>query len=239
MTFLVDYDNLHVLVRRRGTRHVITRLLDALGLWQTTWGRRVSCRLYGGWLHESASSRDAQSLVPDLQREFPRMMSVQGTDGLNNVLVKAELARSLACDPAVVLTHTYRPRSLPRRLRCEPAPFSGCAAPSNCPIVNVDPFIRNADCPDSDCTIEPGNVLSRAEQKLVDSMLIVDLIHLADMTSGPLVVVSADEDLWPGIRFALLRGAHVIHVIPSRSRVCLSRYAALETDTYSRITMRE
>ena len=224
-------------MRRRGVRHAVTSLVTALGLWQPGWGLRVTCRLYGGWFHQSASSRNAQVLIPDLQREFPRSLSVPSTGGPNTVLVQAELARSLACDPTVVLTHTYRPRALPRGLRCEAAPFSECIAPSQCPIAPLDSFIRNADCPFSGCPAEPQSILTRGEQKLVDSMLVVDLVHFANTIAGPLVVVSADEDLWPGIRLALLRGAHIIHVLPPRSRVDTSRYQVLETSTYSRVIM--
>ena len=117
------------------------------------------------------------------------------------------------------------------------APFPGCAAPARCPIAALDPFIRNTKCPVEGCPAEPRTVLAREEQKLVDSMLVVDLVHFAEMTAEPLVVVSADDDLWPGIRFVLLRGARVIHVIPRRSRVDRDRYRTLETDGYSRIVM--
>ena len=80
-------------------------------------------------------------------------------------------------------------------------------------------------------------MLAREEQKLVDSMLVVDLVHFAETTDESLVVVSADDDLWPGIRFALLREARVIHVIPRRSRVNRERYRRLETETYSQVVM--
>ena len=237
VTVLIDYDNLDQLERRRGIRQVINRLLDVLGLWRPAWERSVDCRLYGGWFDEDTSSRSAEHLIPDLRREFPRSAAVTGTEGAHTVLVRAELARSLACDPAVVLTHTYRRRSLPPRLLCAAAPFPGCAAPSRCPVAAIDPFIRHGDCPVEDCNVEPRRVLARAEQKLVDSMLVVDLIHFAETTDQPLVVVSADEDLWPGIRFVLLRGARVIHVVPRRGRTDRERYRRLESETYSQIVM--
>ena len=68
-------------------------------------------------------------------------------------------------------------------------------------------------------------------------MLVVDLVHFAETTDQPLVVVSADDDLWPGIRFVLLRGARVIHVIPRRGRVGSDRYQNLKTETYSQVVM--
>ena len=152
MTILIDYDNLDRLERQRGTRYVITRLLDVLGSWHTAWEWRVNCRLYGGWFDEDAFSRSAERLIPDLRRDFPRSVSVTSTEG-------------------------------------------------------------------------------------AQAMLVVDLVHFAETTDQPLVVVSADDDLWPGIHFVLLRGARVIHVIPRRGRVDRERYRCLKTETYSQVVM--
>ena len=237
MIFLIDYDNLDRLERQRGIRHVITNLLAVLDSQTTTWGSRVNCRLYGGWLDGDASSRSAERLLPEVQREFPCILPVRGAGVTQSVSVHVDLARSLACDPGVVLTHTYRRRPFPRNLRCEAAPFSDCVAPSHCPVAGLDPFLRNGFCPVDECNVEPRTVLTRAEQKLVDSMLVVDLMHFADTTDQPLVVVSADDDLWPGIRFVLLQGARVIHMIPWRGRVDAERYRNLKTETYSQVVM--
>ena len=237
MIILIDYDNLDMLVRQRGTRHVITRLFDVLGSLHTAGARRVNCRLYGGWLDGDAPSRNAERLIPDLWHNFPCSVPVIGEAGVQSVLVDVELARSLACDPALMLTHTYRRRSMPRGLRCESAPFQGCVTPSRCPVAELDPFIRAARCPVDECFVEPSTVLARDEQKMVDSMLVIDLVHFAETTKEALVVVSADDDLWPGIRFVLLRGARVIHVIPRRRWWNPERYRRLETETYSQVMM--
>ena len=131
----------------------------------------------------------------------------------------------------------YRRRSLPPGLQCIAAPFPGCADPSCCPVDSLDSFIRDGTCPVDGCVVAPRDVLERAEQKLVDSMIVIDLVHLAQATSEPLVVVSADDDLWPGIRFVLLRGARVVHVIPYRGRSVPDRYSHLETAGYVRVVM--
>ncbi len=57
-------------------------------------------------------------------------------------------------------------------------------------------------------------VFYRSEQKLVDSMITVDLIHFAMNKSESLVLVSGDDDMWPGIRYALLQDASIIHLVP-------------------------
>ena len=164
---LIDYDNLDVRQRRLGVRHVMARLLQVLGRRRLAGERNVECRLYGGWFDEASLSPAARQLLPEVQREFPSSMAVAGRDGQHVLLVRAELARALICDPGVELTHTYRRRSLPPRLRCVAAPFPSCAEPSRCPIANVEPFIRDGACPADGCEVMPGAVLERAEQKLV------------------------------------------------------------------------
>lgn len=235
---LIDYDNLDPMERRRGTLHVVTRLLGVLGISRLAGEGSVDCRLYGGWFNRRASSRNAARLIPDLLHDFPCTLRVTGDAASPSVLVHADLALSLACDPAAeVLTHTYRRRSLPPRLSCESVPFPGCAVPSRCPVAALNPFIGNGACPIDSCSVEPRTVLVREEQKLVDSMVVVDLIHYAETTDEVLVVVSADDDLWPGIRFALLRGARVIHVLPRRGLSDPNRYRSLKTESYSQLVM--
>ena len=230
---LIDYDNVDVLERRRGVRHVINSLLHAVGRQRIAGERKMDCRLYGGWFERTSLSAHAQRLLPELRREFPGPIVVAGQYDTQTVLVRAELALALACDPRVDLTHTYRRRSLPPRLQCVAAPFPTCADPSRCPVASLDLFIRNDTCPVGGCGVRPSMVLERAEQKLVDSMIIIDLVHLAEATSECLILVSADDDLWPGIRFVLLRGARVIHVVPRRGRSASDRYRRLETARYT------
>lgn len=237
MIILIDYDNLDNLVRQRGLRHVITSLLDVLGSSLDSRERKAVCRLYGGWLEGNASSRNAERLVPEIQSDFPSALPLSRAGGTGTVLVHVELARTLACDPSAVLTHTYRRRSLPSRLRCEAHPFPDCAIPSRCPVAVIEPFIRNADCPVDACSVEPRRLLAREEQKLVDSMLVIDMVHFAQTSQETLVVVSADDDLWPGIRFVLVGGGSIVHIVPRRARVDPNRYRHLHTRGYSQVLM--
>lgn len=54
--------------------------------------------------------------------------------------------------------------------------------------------------------------MTRVEQKLVDTMLVADLIHLAINGEMTIAVVSSDDDFWPGILSAMTLGAHVVHI---------------------------
>ena len=47
---------------------------------------------------------------------------------------------------------------------------------------------------------------------MVDTMLVADMIHLAQRGDDKFVVVSSDDDLWPGMLSAMASGSTVIHV---------------------------
>ncbi len=232
---LIDYDNLDELMRRRGLSHVMRCLLDVLSIQCGVRERRALCRMYGGWFYGTSLSRRAQRLITELSHDFPCTMDLVGHGEGQTMFVQAELARALACDTSIELTHTYRRRSIPPSLRCKRLPFRGCRLPAQCPIAVIDPFIYEESCTVDRCEVSPAEVLIREEQKMVDSMLIVDLIHFAETTDAQLVVVSADDDFWPGIRFVLLRGARVIHVVSRRKQPKYERYRRLKTDSYTQV----
>lgn len=75
--------------------------------------------------------------------------------------------------------------------------------------------------------------MTRPEQKLVDTMLTADLIHVASlMGTSDLVIVTNDDDLWPGIRMAVHLGATVHHVHPRKRQTTPGFYASTVTKNY-------
>jgi hypothetical protein len=221
---LVDYDNVPELERNRGPVHVIERIVDSLGAAVAN-ENEIRFRLYGGWFQGVNLSRRAQRLAPTIQTGFPRMITpaAAGTP----IRVRAELALSLESTPGRYLTHTYRDRALPDNVRCSPLPFRGCAAPAACPLAPLEALLRDGQCPENTCAVAVGAILTKPEQKLVDTMLTVDVMHLARLGTDRLVVVSTDDDMWPGIQGALLSGADVVHVHPVAGRTTPAHYAAL------------
>ena len=195
----------------------------------------VTCRLYGGWFDQQALSYGAQRLLPDVAREFPRAVPIVDQHGSHVVLVRVELALSLLCDPTQQLTHTYRRRSIPPTLSCCRPPFTNCADSNSCAVASLEPFLRTHVCPRQGCSVEPTDVLDRAEQKMVDSMILVDMVHVARQTNEPIVMVSADDDLWPGIHFILLAGAEVVHVLPRRGIPSRPAFPLPPNCRYSRV----
>lgn len=229
MIVLVDYDN--VRLGRRGLRYLAARLLDSVGVRRCSAESSIRCRLYGGWFDGDRLSKAAQRLVPEMQSVFPRRMTVSDDASAVRVRVTMELASALIGDRAT-LTHTYRRRSWPPGIVCRQAPFRGCASPSQCAVAGIEPFMNSNECPHPRCDVAPRSVLGRGEQKLVDSMLVVDLVRLAQAASELIVLVSSDDDMWPGIRGALLHGARVLHVHARRPP---PQYRPLTTQTYTRV----
>lgn len=92
-------------------------------------------------------------------------------------------------------------------------------------------------CPTPKCTVELDKVLLRAEQKLVDTMLVTDLIHYSMHQKETIVVVTSDDDVWPGIHSAIVHGANIHHVQTIPGRVTPTYYSKLVSGTYHQYTM--
>lgn len=194
---------------------------------------RISCRLYGGWLNRRSLSKKAQRLSKQIDQYFPSALTLSDQ---TNVIVEVELARALACDPLHNFTHTFRIRSNPE-FKVKRFPLRECVEPLSCRIMNVNSFVYNNICPRKNCDVSPETAFYRAEQKLVDSMIVVDLVHYAMNLKDHLVVVSGDDDMWPGIRYALLQKAMITHLVPRSPNLQKSPYQRLHTENYTLVTL--
>jgi hypothetical protein len=229
---LVDYDNIPELEKNRGPVHAVTRIVDALGA-QLQGETELRFRLYSGWFQGNTLSRRAQQILPVLRANFPRVMPIVAVGIPSSVIARAELALALVLSPGKDLTHTYRERSLPKNVRCSAPPYMGCRIPGSCPIGSLYGLVRDSRCPEPGCTVDLATILTKPEQKLVDTMLTVDIVHLAHTTTETIVVASSDDDMWPGIMAALLYGAKVVHIHLLPGRTTPSHYAALAGENYS------
>lgn len=215
MFVLIDWDNLEDKDRRQGPRYVVDRIWTALNNISPAISRGVQqlhARLYGGWYGWNGTHNVtpmAAQLMTDIQSDFPFIL--RDTVRNKTIRLSGELAHSLLKLPKQVLPHTLRHRQGPPRLSCaDPTKFP-CAIQS-CPMIGVHQFFSLKKCPAGACTRTIDQLLTRAEQKLVDTMLVSDLIHLASYDESHVAVVSSDDDLWPGMLMAMSNGVHVCHV---------------------------
>lgn len=212
MVVLVDYDNVLEIERQRGVQNVIDKILHTIGVSALSSSQRVRIKLYGGWYERSNLSRRAQQLAVDIQHFFPGVVSISDGTSQISLFAQVELAQTMEIDPRTTIENTYRIRSMPPGLRCDSQPYRGCTNTALCPLINVSSFINSGVCPESGCEVLSDDLIRRAEQKLVDTMITSDIIFLASNHNDRLCVVSSDDDLWPGIKSALLLGARVYHI---------------------------
>jgi hypothetical protein len=210
MRALVDYDNVPEPVLRQGPLYLADRLFEVVRPYFAE-DTHFELKLYGGWYEEDKLTRKAQDLVAQLAG-FPYPIWIKERTPAQLLRITASLAHSLEVLPKKLIHSTYRQRPPARRFSCDDPIQHGCTA-NPCPLTPMAEFVNNKKCPISGCTITP-KMLFRAvgEQKLVDTMLVADVVHLSRQGERILAIVTSDDDVWPGIISARVMGTHVIHV---------------------------
>jgi hypothetical protein len=151
-------------------------------------------RLYHGWFDDIGQPTDLHYLsTKHLRERYPTRTK--------RARIFAELGEAPASLGTCQLHHTMRvERGLP--------PFSlifvdeipkGCKHPDNCALFEFKKWIKGR-CPrhKEGCSVLISDVISHRRQKLIDTMLVADLVWFA--THGENVaVVSDDEDVIPGL----------------------------------------
>ncbi len=228
---LLDYYNIPSIHRQRGAKRIVQRILDTLGA-KILADSKLSVlriRFYGGWYGKASLSKHGQKLVAELN-EIPTHWGVGTHREILRLRIQAELAGSMLVDPAHHILHTLR-RGTPPIHEVRPLPFRGCIEPTACSLAPVEALVVQRNCPAGSCSTPISAVFPRPkQQKLVDTMIVSDLIYLACTTRRPVVVVSTDDDLWPGIRTALHFGLP-IHHIHTGNRTTPAIYASTAFET--------
>ena len=228
---LLDYYNVNPVHRERGAAWVVQRIFDTLGAEALTDASRFRVRFYGGWYGKGSLSQHGQQLSTELDAMFPARLVVGTRYTSLQLRVLAELASSMLADPTHDVLYTLR-RGTPPRYDVHPLPFRGCTEPTACPLAAVQGLVDQRECPADACSAPISAVFPRPkQQKLVDTMLVSDLVYLACTTRSPVVVVSTDDDLWPGIRTALHLGLPVHH-IHTANRTTPAIYASAVSGAY-------
>jgi hypothetical protein len=214
MFALVDWDNIDEWHRRQGVRYVADKLwttVDRLAP-KLAGVQQFHVRLYGGWYGWNGPKNItplASQLIADLEVDFPFYLRHPATN--SSVKISGELAQSLLCAPKHVLPHTFRLRQGNPKITFTDPANTGCAVP-HCPMQLVHQFFSSGKCPERSCTRTVDEFVSRSEQKLVDTMLVSDLVHLAHSGETCIAILSSDDDLWPGMLMAMSHGMQVVHV---------------------------
>jgi uncharacterized LabA/DUF88 family protein len=234
MLVLADYDNIDPLIRARGMGYIIERVVSSISQIGIAVQPRIDVRLYGGWFDGSRLSKVGQSISSEIrglsQKRFTLPWS--GEVAPVSVVTNSQLALGLEAAQQLPLHHTFRRRSFQGRLYFQNSNRHLCHVPA-CPLDLVDQFITNQRCPEIGCSARQEDVLFRNEQKLVDTMLVSDLIYWASRPNHPiLAVLSSDDDMWPGIRTAIAFGHPIIQIHTSPSPSHSSYVGRLGNEAY-------
>jgi uncharacterized LabA/DUF88 family protein len=225
MYVIIDYNNIHPTVRRRGLRYIAEGIARTLGATAVGKYRRLHLRLYDGWYRVQTPTHIAQTTSAEVQRDFPTTVTLPSANGQAlRAVIAAEMAYSLHCDPSTHIWHTFRPRSGQANITCNAPASAGCVSPS-CVLSPLPRFFSSRHCPDTTCTLTTEDLIVRNEQKLVDSMMATDLMSLHLSSHEELVVVSSDDDLWPVMRLLLHRGHMIYHIHTKPTRTTPSFYS--------------
>lgn len=210
MKVLVDYDNVPVAIRRVGVSYVVDRVRAKLAGFISAECNRLEFRLYGGWDQNSTLTAVAQRLTAEIGRTFPRIVGAEGCV-TKRLRVDVSLVHALEKAPNKLLRHTHRKTTFSKQLMCL-RPTTVACRNTDCQIDQIAEFLNHQRCPEPGCAVTPVMLLSTLEQKLVDTAIVADLIHLSLSGHETITLVSSDDDLWPGIISSLLNGSRLIHV---------------------------
>jgi hypothetical protein len=211
MLFLVDWDNIRTDQRRLGVVTVVEKMIQHVASSVPPTAEKLRFKLYGGWYEDDRLTHYAQRLSAGINADFPRVISVPTGAGARPMIAMLELALALEVRPTEHLFRTYRRRHVPSNLRAESPRDHGCGD-DHCPLLLLDRFINDGRCPTPGCGMTVDQVLFVGQQKLVDAMLLSDLLYAVHQKESSAVVVSSDDDLWPGIVLASACGLHVVHL---------------------------
>ena len=228
---LIDYNNVPLSIRRKGLKYLADLIVDIAGPERLASIKAITLRLYDGWYRGERTTRGADDvrLAIDRQRSFVAVN--QRSTGTLRYLIRIEQAFSLFDEPSKTLFHTYRTGRTAGAVRLQRGRDVHCQS-AVCPLDVVSEFIARGTCPVPSCVTECDSLLLRDEQKLIDSMMCVDLIHLAmnDYRFG--IVVSSDDDLIPAIRYACRRRMFLLHVGTHQGRRVPESYVDGLSESY-------
>lgn len=154
-------------------------------------------RLYGGWFESvSGDPTNLHNMVVQCITRHPRQLSGQR---LNFEVAYAPLFRGDMRFEATLRTEAWRqPEGRVNDLAsCMRAPGM-----PRCQAVHTLNCWMRGKCPESDCPGRLRDVATRRGQKVVDTLVVADAV-IAGVSGlyDKIVILSADEDLLPGLLF--------------------------------------
>lgn len=237
---LVDFDNLSNEQRRLGLYPILLRISKSLAKYcAIEIPHFLNFRLYGGWYLGRNLTRKAQNLIQDINLNKNQTLSIPSDNGLVfKPRFRVALAYSLGSHPHKHLFSTLRRRHGCSKLRYKVSNNFNCSN-QNCLIRMIDDALSTGKCVAKDCGRDLREILFQDEQKLVDTMIVSDIIYYSCVCKKEVCLVSSDDDMWPGIISAVSLGGSVVHLKPQPEGDAYKFYAPFENSNYKQFLLEE
>ena len=214
----VDYDNVEINLRSAGPVSLAKVLVTAFPSRLLNQYDSIDFRLYGGWRNQNALTHVAQRMIPDIRMNSPTIVSNLRHGSLASTKLEVSLADAPIGWPTPLAESLVRERSI-RNFWAVAAGPPECRAPTSCGMAAFRNIRNTTTCSDSACTTQLGDFLVRDEQKMVDTLIVTDMAYIAYARKSPdLVLISSDNDMWPGVLVAVRAGCFVTHLHTKQGR---------------------
>lgn len=160
----------------------------------------LTIRFYGGWHEEGVGPTQHLRVLTAAIRSFPRRLGGR---------IRIQVADATVSLPHLRFTETVRPAPPPSRFR-PPQIHEFCVRGHDC---RANDLIRWLDgsCPEPGCRVPLTRILVRRQQKMVDTLMTADAVHLAHSGEADLLIVASDDDdLLPALLSAGASGTAVV-----------------------------
>lgn len=209
---LIDYDNVDETLRRAGpvalARLIFARIPAAVSDRHTL----VTVRMYGGWRQRGVLTRNAQSLTPDIRANTPTIAKYSSKGITKQIRLEVELADT-SIGLSLPLSDTLVSDRNIRKFHANRSALTRCTNTSSCGLRQFSALSYRDACAELSCEHQLGDLLVRDEQKMVDTLLVSDAAYVSLFLQEPdVVIVSSDNDMWPGVMQALRTACKVTHI---------------------------
>lgn len=235
---LVDFDNCTRSQKQYGAYKLVYHTAEYLvGHCDTSLPHAFHFRFYGGWYEHRRPTKRAQDFLLELAQSRLTSLVIPRPNGDSfKPVLKLELAYSLGASPNKHLFATFRRRAGIGQLRCRSPKTNGCTS-HDCPLDVVCQVLASGKCTNSACSKVSATLISRDEQKLVDTMLVSDLIFYSCIRKVPTCIISADDDMWPGIIAATSLGGYIHHIKPKATGDSHRFYTPIHSQNYRQFSL--
>jgi hypothetical protein len=205
---LIDFDNFYTehykAKKLTWLIHELNKVITEVLNYQQ-YVKNIFVRLYGGWMENGMLTPTASLIQQELSTNSIFPMPHPKSEGL--LRGNIEIATKLISIPNNVWDNTKKSKNGLPNIRVEhSALYEHCHSNTDrCPVLILKTFLKKKTrkCSVVGCDGTNESVFKTVEQKMVDTLLSCDLLHLSNISSVLSIIVMTDDfDIHPAIATA-------------------------------------